>query len=81
MEIMVTGMGMVNKRDMATVTDMERRKVMDMDMEMIKAMVMVMIMESMLTVIRLMVARRKFYWKLFQRMENSIIPIMVRVIT
>ena len=68
---MVMATAMANKRDMAM--GMERRKVMDTDMIMEKITITV-------NLIRLMAARRKYYWRPFQRTLNSIIACMFQVI-
>ena len=75
--VMVTVM--VNKRDMAM--GMESRKVTDMHMEMIKVMDMIMGKITItVNLIRLMAARRKYYWRPFQRTLNSIIASMFQAI-
>ena len=70
---MVMATVMVNKRDMAT--RMERRKVMDMVMDMIMGKITITV-----NLIRLMAARRKYYWRPFQRTLNSIIASMYKAI-
>ena len=70
---MVMATVMVNKRNMAT--RMERRKVMDMVMDMIMGKITITV-----NLIRLMAARRKYYWRPFQRMLNSIIASMFKAI-